>query len=60
MIDTEYARANLADARARYMAASARYESAKTKWAKREAAEDMEFHGNRAAYLNVALNRTAA
>jgi len=60
MIDTEYARMNLADARARLMAARARYDSAKTKFAKREAAEDIEFYGNRAAYLAAALNRTAA
>ena len=60
MIDTEYARTNLADARARLMDARARYETSKTKWAKREAAEDVEFYGNRAVYLSAALNRTAA
>jgi hypothetical protein len=57
--NNEYVRANLSDARARLMAARARYDLAKTKWAKREAAEDIEFYGNRAAYLSAWVNRAA-
>lgn len=48
----EYRLTQLASAEGKLIAARQRFDSARTKKSRREAAEDIEFWGNKAAFLN--------